>query len=239
MILFNVWSAGSARTVAEAGARAIATSSWAVAAANGEVDGERLPLPVVLETVRAILRSVDLPVSTDIESGYADSADGVRATITMLIEAGAVGCNLEDGIPGAGRMRAADEQAVRLRAARNAAQEAGLELFLNARTDAFLLAPPERHAEHVAEALARAKVYADADADGLFVPGLVDSKLIAELAQASPLPLNVMIAEGFPDLRALAAAGVARVSHGPGPYLLAMNALREAATSAQVALNAV
>lgn len=229
LVLFNAWDAGSARAVADAGARAIATSSWAMAAANGEADGERLPLPQVLETVRRVARSVDLPVSADLESGYADAADGVGTAAAALIAAGAVGCNLEDGMPGAGRMRAPDDQAARLRAARVAAQGAGFALFLNARTDLFLLAPPERHADAMPEALARAEVYAGAGADGLFVPGLVDPELVAGLAQASPLPLNVMIGEGSPDPGVLAAAGAARVSYGPVPYLRAMKALEEAA----------
>lgn len=239
LILFNIWDAGSALAVADAGASAIATSSWAVAAANGESDGERLPLSLALETVRSIVRTVDLPVSADIESGYADSADGVGNTITLLIEAGAVGCNLEDGIPGTDRVRAQSEQVARLQAARDAARNARLDFFINARTDIFLIAPPARHAEHVADALSRAQSYAEAGADGLFVPGLVDAKLITDLAGQCPLPLNVMVGEGSADLRTLADAGVARISHGPVPYLLAMSAIREAARTARVALGMI
>lgn len=238
LILFNAWDAGSARAIASAGAAAIATGSWSVAAAHGCEDGEQLPLADVLANARRIAEAVDLPVSIDLEAGYAEDTNGVGGTVAALLDTGAIGCNLEDGVVGGARLRAVDEQAARYRAARAAADAKGIGLFVNARTDAFLITPPENHVQQVDEVLARARAYADAGADGLFVPGLVDEALIRAIVQASPLPVNVMIGAASPPLSRLAEFGVARISHGPGPYLAAMDALRNAAQAAQQSVDA-
>jgi methylisocitrate lyase len=233
LVLFNVWDAGSARAVSAAGAKAIATSSWSVAHANGFADGEQLPLPFVIENLRRIVGVTDLPVTVDLESGYGETVEAVRGAVALAIDVGAVGCNLEDSVPGDGRMRAAVDQAGRIRSARRAAEAGGLPFFINARTDVFFQRPALQHDEAmVSEALDRATRYRDAGADGLFAPGLVDIRLIAVLAAASPLPLNIGFGDDTPPLNALADHGVARVSHGPGSYLLAMKALEGAARAA-------
>lgn len=227
LVLFNIWDAGSARAVAQAGAPALATGSWSVAAAHGLGDGERVPLALALDNVARIVAACDLPLTVDLERGYEDIGDTVRRAIA----AGAVGCNLEDGL--ADGVRGADEQAARLAAARAAADSTGVPMFLNARTDLFLQAPRERHDAALLDAvLQRGQAYAAAGADGLFVPGLADPTLIGRLVAASPLPVNLMVVPGLPDLPALSALGVARVSHGPGPYRLAMQALTAAAQAA-------
>jgi methylisocitrate lyase len=233
LVLFNVWDAGSAKAVAEAGARALATGSWSVAAANGFADGEALPLDLAIDNLARIVRASDLPVTIDIESGYGSTEAEVGRTIARTIASGAVGCNLEDSFPQTGKLRDVAAQAERIRHARKAAAESGIGYFINARTDVFFQAPAAQHdASMVEAALARARAYAEAGADGLFAPGLVDRPLIARLAATSPLPLNIMVADATPSLAALAEAGVARVSHGPRPYLAAMRALAEAARDA-------
>jgi len=230
LVLFNVWDAGGAQAVTVAGAKAIATSSWSVAHANGFEDGEQLPLPFVIENLRRIVASTKLPVTMDLESGYGESPEAVSASIALAINVGAVGCNLEDSFPVDGRLRTAADQALRIRSARRASETAGLPFFINARTDVFFQRrPASQDEEMVTEVLERAKRYRDAGADGLFVPGLIDSRLIAKLAAASPLPVNILFQEGTPPLNELADHGVARVSHGPEPYLLAMRALEAAA----------
>jgi 2-methylisocitrate lyase-like PEP mutase family enzyme len=154
----------------------------------------------------------------------------VGATIGMAIDAGAVGCNLEDSFPANGKLRETIEQADRIRRARQTADAANISFFINARTDVFFQRPPEEHDDAMAvAAIERAHAYAEAGADGLFAPGLADIILIARLAKESPLPLNIMVGDATPLVSALAAHGVARVSHGPGPYLMAMKALEEAA----------
>jgi methylisocitrate lyase len=233
LVLFNAWDAGSARAVAEAGARAIATGSWSVAAANGFADGEQLPFALALDNLRRIVAAVEQPVTIDLESGYGDAPAQVAATVAAALEGGAIGCNLEDSFPGNGRLRETGEQATRLVAARQAAKDAGVAFFINARTDVFFQKPADAHDMAMVDAaLERARAYADAGASGLFVPGVVADHLIARLVEASPLPVNIMAMPGVPSRARLAELGVARISHGPGPYRGAMQWLSEAAKAA-------
>jgi len=230
LVLFNVWDAGSAKAVAAAGAEAIATGSWSVANANGFEDGERIPLNLAIDNLRRIIGATSLPVTVDLESGYGDGAEPMGETIRLAIDAGAVGCNLEDSFPANGTLRDTRAQSERIRRARQVAETAGIRFFINARTDVFFQRSAEHHNQAmINEALERARAYAEAGADGLFTPGLADITLIGQLAERSPLPLNIMVGDSTPPLRALAECGVARVSHGPRPYLLAMKALEEAA----------
>ena len=235
LVLFNAWDAGSARAVADAGANAIATGSWSVAAANGFADGERLPLPFALDNLRRIVAAVPaLPVTIDLESGYGDAPETVAATVAAAIDAGAVGCNLEDSFPADGSLRALADQVARLAAARRVAAASGVrEFHINARTDVFFQKPAAAHdAAMVDAALERARAYADAGASGLFVPGVVAEALVARICEASPLPVNVMHMPGVPPRARLAELGVARISHGPGPYRGAMQWLTDAAKAA-------
>jgi 2-methylisocitrate lyase-like PEP mutase family enzyme len=233
LILFNIWDAGSAKAVGAAGAKALATGSWSVANANGFADGEHIPLTMAIDNLRRIVGATELPVTVDLESGYGDASEAVGETIVLAIEAGAVGCNLEDSFPADGKLRMATDQADRIGRARQTADAANVHFFINARTDVFFQGRPEQHDDAMAvEAIERAHAYAKAGADGLFAPGLVDITLIARLAKESPLPLNIMVGDRSPSLRTLADHGVARVSHGPRPYLVAMKALEEAARAA-------
>jgi methylisocitrate lyase len=233
LVLINAWDAGSARAVADAGAKAIATGSWSVAAANGFADGEHLPLALAMENLRRIVAAVALPVTIDLESGYGETPAAVAATIAAALAAGAVGCNLEDSFPADGSLRDVAGQVARLAAARRAADDAGIAFFINARTDVFFQAPAATHDVAMVDAtLDRARAYAEAGASGLFVPGVVAEDLIARIAEASPLPVNIMAMPGVPDRKRLAELGVARISHGPGPYRGAMRWLTEAAKAA-------
>ncbi|HEV2298254.1 MAG TPA: isocitrate lyase/phosphoenolpyruvate mutase family protein [Candidatus Acidoferrales bacterium] len=230
LVLFNIWDAGSAKAIAASGAKAIATSSWSVANANGFSDGEQISLTLAIGNLRRIVGATDLPVTIDLESGYGDVSEGVGETIAAAINAGAIGCNLEDSFPANGRLRGTGDQANRIRRARQAADAASIPFFINARTDVFFQRPPEQHDKGMlVEVIERVNAYRDAGADGLFAPGLADNTLIARLAEASPLPLNIMVGDASPTLRALADHGVARVSYGPRPYLMAMKALGDGA----------
>ena len=230
LILFNAWDAGSARAVAEAGAKAIATGSWSVAAAQGYADGEEMPLDLALANIERIAGAVELPVTIDFERGYAEEAAEIAENVRAAAEAGASGCNFEDGLAGGG-IRAAEEQAVRIAAIRDATSQTGF--FINARTDLFLHSAPESHESLVDEALERGAVYADAGASGLFVPGLSDEGLIERVCAESALPVNIMVWPGrTPPLRRLAGLGVARISHAGGPWRIAMAAVKEAAAKA-------
>lgn len=233
LVLFNIWDAGSAKAVEASGAKAIATSSWAVARAYGFQDGEHIPLTLALENLRRIVHATELPVTVDLESGYGGKPELVGKAVALAIEAGAVGCNLEDSFPSDGRLRKAEDQSRRIRAAREAASASRGGFFINARADVFYQKPAKKHDDAmVSEAIDRAHVYAEAGADCLFVPGLVNLDLIARLAKKSPLPVNVLDEDGSLRSAALAARGVARVSYGALPYARAMEMLEEAARAA-------
>ncbi|MGK6319325.1 isocitrate lyase/PEP mutase family protein [Sphingomonas sp. DT-204] len=226
LVLFNAWDAGSARAVARAGAQAIATGSWSVADAHGYADGEGLPVELVIANAARIVSAVDLPVTVDFEAGYAADLEDLAANFIALAATGAIGCNFEDGLAGDG-LRPAADHAARIAVAREAA---GADFFINARTDIFLQAKPDTHdTAKVDDAIARAHAYAEAGANGFFVPGLVDLDLLARVCRESPLPVNAMTWPGAPSNAEFAAAGVARISYGPGPYRVAMQAVEDAA----------
>ncbi len=223
VVLYNIWDAGGARALAGAGARAIATGSWSVAAAHGFKDGEQIPLDFVLMIVERIAQSVDLPVTVDFEGGYAEDPAQLAINITHLIEAGAVGINFEDQILKGAGLHSILNQSARIKAMRTAADAAGVPLFINARTDVFLKAGASiAHARLVAEALQRQVAYAEAGADGFFVPGLTDLTLIRQLCERSSLPVNVLMTKNLETLEDMKKIGVSRISFGPAPYFRAM-----------------
>ncbi len=195
-----------------------ASVSWTL----GVPDGEGLDRVRALAQTALIAGAVGLPVTADLESGFADSAEGVGETVTELLATGAVGMNLEDGT------RSAAEAAERVAAARAAADRAGVPLFLNARTDIFLrgIGDPEGRLD---EAVSRARAFIEAGADGIFVPGVEDAATIAALVEALPVPLNVMAGPGAPSIPELAKLGVARISLGPGLAKVAYAAVERAA----------
>ncbi|WP_230411611.1 isocitrate lyase/PEP mutase family protein [Collimonas humicola] len=233
LVLFNIWDPGSAKAVAAGGAEALATGSYSVASAYGYDDGEKTPLDIVIGNLHRIVQATELPVTVDLERGYGETASGVAASIERSIRAGAIGCNIEDSLPGNGKLRPVEEQMQRIRLARTAADDQKLPYFINVRTDVFFQGlPAEQNEAMLASAIERAQAYAEAGANGIFVPGLADEKLIARLAAASPLPLNIMVSEKTPSLKNLADAGVARLSYGPDPYLRMMKALAAAARDA-------
>jgi 2-methylisocitrate lyase-like PEP mutase family enzyme len=223
LILFNIWDAGSAKALQEIGAKAIGTGSWSVAAAHGFSDGEELPFDLALSNLTRIVKSVDVPVTLDLESGYGQ----VQENVTKVIQAGAAGINFEDQIIQGEGLYSIEDQSARIRAIREAAESLSIPLFINARTDIFLKS--ENHTEtHLDEAVRRAASYADAGASGFFAPGLAEPGLIEKLCELCSLPVNIMMLPNAPSAKQLAELGVARVSYGPIPYRLAMEALKEA-----------
>jgi len=233
LVIYNVWDPGSAKAAIAAGVKAIATSSWAVAEANGFSDGEQTPIDLAIENLRRIVNSTELPVTADLESGYGATPGDVATTIELAINAGAIGCNLEDSFPSDGSLREIADQAARIAGARQAADKQGLAFFINARTDVFFTAPSSEHnIAMLAEVLKRAEAYKKAGADGLFVPGLIDLTLIKKLTEASPLPVNILIGDLSPSISSLAGSGVARVSYGGAPYAELMTTFKDSVRSA-------
>jgi 2-methylisocitrate lyase-like PEP mutase family enzyme len=228
LTLFNIWDPGSALAVANTGARAIATGSWSVASAFGQSDGEQMPLNLVLENLRRIVRVVDLPLTADLEMGYGATPADVSSTIRAVLATGVVGFNIEDGLV-TGGLRPIADQVQRLDAARKASDAAGVPAFLNARIDVFLQSDPSLHTGQMSTAVERMQAFAGAGANGVFLPGLTDLALINEACANTTLPVNVMSVAASPPIAALTKAGVSRVSYGPGPYAIAMKAIEAAA----------
>lgn len=232
IVLYNIWDAGTAKAVAEAGAKALATGSWSVAAAHGFADGEKLPMSVLVETAKSIADFVDLPLSVDFEGAYSAEPEGAAANVARLVEAGAVGINFEDRVVAGEGLYPVESQAARIRAIRAMADGKDIPFFINARTDLFLAESDlAKHAGLVDEAIERGRAYAAAGGNGFFVPGLIDPGLIEKICAASSLPVNVMMRAGAPDVKTLARLGVGRISYGPGPYRSMMDKLKQEAVA--------
>ena len=205
----NAWDAGSARVIESAGAAAIATSSAAVAWAHGYGDGQFLPFETLLATVSEIVKTCSVPVSADIEAAYAHDAATAAKTVAQVIDAGAVGINIEDGND------APDLLAKKIENLKNAAAKAGAGLWVNARIDTYLrrLVPAEAAYD---ETVKRARLYREAGANSIFAPGLVDLADLTRLVKDVVLPLNCLAWPGLPNGAALEKIGVRRLSAGSG-----------------------
>lgn len=227
VVLYNIWDAGSAAALRDAGATALATGSWPMAAAQGYPDGQQMPFKAVLTAVARITATVDLPVTVDFEGGHATEPNDIAANLIRLVDVGAIGVNFEDQVIGGTGLYDIDMQARRITAIRAAATAQGLPLVINARTDMFLkAASASDHAALLHQALARATAFAKAGADSIFVPGLSDLVLIGAFCANSPLPVNVLATDPHAPLQPLHDAGVGRISFGPHPYRRMMKALQ-------------
>jgi len=229
LVLPNAWDAMSARIFEAAGFSAIATTSAGVSYSVGYPDGELVPRDEMIAAVARIARCVNVPVTADMESGFARSPDDIAETVHLIIEAGAVGLNLEDTVHGAGRTLYEIPDAVdRIRAARHAATAAGVPIVINARTDVYLLGIGEK-STRFNHAVGRLNAYRAAGADCLYAMGYFDAATIGRLVKAVNGPLNVMGLPGTPPVAELERLGVARVSTASGPTRVAMTATRRAA----------
>lgn len=228
VVLYNIWDAGSARAVAAAGAKALATGSHPVGDASGFGDGQQVPLDYVFDNARRIVAAVDLPLTVDFEGAYSADPEQGAANVARLKETGAVGCNFEDQVVGGDGLHPLELQVKRIAAMRRAV---GDDFYINARTDLFLKTDTYDDAL-VNQVIERGKAFADAGASGFFVPRLSDPRQIVRVVEAVPLPLNVIAFPGAPAESEWANAGVARISHGPFPHRALMAKLTEMACEA-------
>ncbi|WP_158886254.1 isocitrate lyase/phosphoenolpyruvate mutase family protein [Rhodanobacter sp. L36] len=205
----NAWDAGSARLFEGLGAPAIATTSAGVAWASGYADGGKMPVDVAIAAAVNMARVLRVPLSVDMENGYADDPKAVGEIIRRLLDAGIAGINIEDGQVAPAKL------AAKIEAIKSVAAAAGSDIFVNARTDVFLLGLVDA-SKRVDETLARGAIYRDAGADGLFVPGICDATQIAAVVKSVGLPLNVMAWPGLAASDALGKLGVRRLSAGSG-----------------------
>ena len=234
LVLVNAWDAGSARVLEHAGARAIATTSAGMAWALGYPDGEHLPASEFIAATARICRSVSVPVTADIERGFGHSTDDVVAFVQTLIDLGVVGVNIEDGVlSDTHRLAEPDVLSERITALREMAARMNASLFINARTDTYFVPNDDRVARYD-ETVRRARLYASAGADGIFVPGM-EMKDVAPFANTVTLPLNVYAGiGGAPRVQVLRRAGARRISLGCGPLQSVFGSLRGIAKQAFV-----
>ncbi len=222
LTLPNVWDAASARLVEQAGFPAVATGSAGVAFSLGYSDGEVIPLKEMLGQVRRIVRVVSVPVTADLEAGY----DDIGRTAEGLLEAGAIGLNLEDYQRG--NLVELQAQVAKIRTVRSVGERAGVAIVINARTDIFLeqIGEPETR---LARSVERLRAFRDAGADCLFVPGVRDEPTIKSLVEALAFPLNILAGPGAPLVGRLEQLGVARVSFGSGPMRATLGLMKRIA----------
>jgi len=216
LILPNAWDAGSARIIEHAGAKAIATSSAALAWSHGYPDGEAMPQEAIVAAVRAIVRVVEIPVSVDLEAGYASDAQTAGAFAARLVDVGAVGVNVEDGLG------SPDLLAAKIERIKEAGAKAGIDLWVNARVDLYLRKLKEGEGAYQ-ETVLRARRYREAGADSIFVPAASGEALIARLVQGVMVPLNVLAWPGVPPAEKLKELGVRRLSAGSGIAKVVLN----------------
>ena len=237
LVLANAWDVASARVVEAAGASAVATTSAGAAWSLGYPDGDALDVDRAVDLIARVVAAVGVPVTADIESGYAEDPRGVGATIARVLDAGAVGVNLEDAHHGGpAPLRSVSDQAERLAAARAAADTAGIDLYLNARIDTYLRSVGDP-ADRLQATLDRAGAYLEAGASGLFVPGITEQATVAKLVEGIAAPLNLLVGPGAPSVSALGQLGVARVSAGSSiaaaAYAVAQRAAVEMASTGE------
>jgi len=231
LVLPNIWDPLGAAMLENLGYAAVATASASIAWTNGYHDGEHIPFSDVLTRLKNIVISTGLPVTADIESGYARSEKELRENIEKLITAGIVGINLEDHDKQTDSLYSVATQCKRIRAVREVAESMCVPLFINARTDVYLR--PKNFptaANKVDETLNRGKAYLDAGADALFPPGVNDKEELAKVVATLQCPVNVIALRGIPNFKTLKEIGVARVSLGPGLLKIAFKAMKDLAT---------
>jgi len=229
LILPNAWDAVTARLFVRAGARAIATTSAGIAATLGYADGQNVPRELMLEAIARIARVVDVPVTADIESGYAASPKDLGESIRAVINAGAIGFNLEDATGDSSQpLFTMEQQIERIRAAREAAGNTNVRVVINARTDVYLAEVGEP-ASRFAETVRRLNAYREAGADCLFVPGVTDTPTLTQLVRSVSAPLNILAGPGMPSVTDLQRIGIVRLSVGSAIMRATLALARDAA----------
>jgi len=226
LLLANVWDVASARMIEEAGFPAIATTSAGIAFAQGYPDGQKIPAGRMLEVIARIAQAVKVPVTADVEAGYGTTPESAAETARAVIEAGAVGMNLEDATGDARRpLFDLPLQLEKINAIREAAGSLRVPLVLNARTDVYLLQVGDP-AKRYDAALSRLRAFRDAGADCVFVPGLRDAPTIGRIVQDLGCAVNILAGPGSPSAAELLSLGVRRVSLGSGPMRATLGLLR-------------
>ena len=229
LVLPNVWESLGAAVLENIGYPAIATASGATAFSNGYDDGEKLPFSDLLNILQRIVNSVNVPVTADIESGYALDNATLAENIRRLIGVGVAGINFEDSHHDEQKLTSINEQCEKIFLIKKVSTEMGMPLFINARTDVYLKTNNLSEEEKLAQAILRGKAYKDAGADGLYPIFLKEKNAISTIIKEVELPVNILLLPNIPDFKELKEMGVARLSLGPGLLKVAINAIKNVA----------
>lgn len=226
LVLANIWDVESAKTFETLGYQAIGTSSQALAVANGYQDGEQMPFELLVSLTKNVMKTVNVPFTVDIEGGYARNLAEITANIQQLADLGISGINIEDTVMSHSReFQTVEAFSELLLGIANYLSRKGLEVFLNVRTDGFLLGK----ADALQETLLRIKNYEDAGANGIFVPCITEKTDIKTVVSSSNLPINVMCMPGLPSFNELTQLGVKRISFGPFLFNKAYQSIKQSA----------
>jgi 2-methylisocitrate lyase-like PEP mutase family enzyme len=226
LILPNIWDSLGARLMANSGFPSVATASVATALSNGYPDGEKIPFSELLEVVNKITTAVELPVTVDIERGFAEGIPQLKNNIRLLIENGAIGINIEDSFPDHKSLYKMEEQCRKIEAIRETGIQCGVPIVINARTDIFLLKIEENP---LPEAIKRGRAYQSAGADCLYPITMNNYDDITRFLEEAFMPINVLLQKSVSDLKRLEKIGVARISLGPYFLNHALTAMKQVA----------
>ncbi|WP_188049013.1 isocitrate lyase/phosphoenolpyruvate mutase family protein [Flavobacterium sp. GP15] len=231
MLLFpNVWDSLGAVLLESLDYPAIATASASIAYTNGYDDGEQLPFSKLLTLLTTIVNSVNIPVTADIESGYATNDNQLQENIKLLLATGIVGINIEDTNKETNKLIPIDMQCNRIRIIRNVADSMGISLFINARTDVYIHGEEFNTTESkLEETLKRGLAYQNAGANCLFPIAIRKEEDIKKLVDEIKIPINILVLPEVPELHMLKKMGVIRVSLGPAFLKIAIKAMKDMA----------
>jgi len=229
LILPNVWNPLTARLLEETGYKAVATASASIAFANGYQDGEKIPFEELIVILQKIVKSVKIPVTADVESGYAENNSVLKENIKRLIGTGIAGINFEDSHHDEQKLFSKEEQSEKINVIKTTASENGSNLFINARTDVFIKQDHLSKEGKLAEAIERGKAYKVAGADGFYPIFLKEKESIQTVMKEVLLPVNILMVPGIPDFFKLKEIGLARISLGPGFLKYAINSMKNIA----------
>ncbi len=226
LVLPNIWNALGARLLEEIGYQAVATASASIAFTNGYKDGEKIPFDELIFILKRIVKSANIPVTADVESGYAANNSVLKENIKRLIDTGIAGINFEDSKHDEQKLFSKEEQSEKINVIKNTASDNGSSLFVNARTDVFIKQNHLSKEEKLAEAIGRGKAYKDAGADGFYPIFLKEKESLKIVVEEVMLPVNILMLPGIPDFDELKEIGVARISLGPGFLKYAINSMK-------------
>jgi 2-methylisocitrate lyase-like PEP mutase family enzyme len=227
LVIPNAWDVPSARVFENEGFSAVATSSAGVLVSLGYPDGEDIPFKEFVSAVKRIARVLSVPLSADVVGGFGDSPEGVARSVRAVVDAGAVGINIEDFVPSAKKLLPVEKQIARLRALVRLRRSLGISFVINARTDALRYAAGDDDSKFE-EAVRRAEAYRDLGVDCVYPMGLTDAASISRFVKELDFPVNVMVRKGLPPVPELQRLGVARVSFGPSASYATMGLLKRA-----------